>query len=323
MAKILGVSVLSALSYKMKFDKYLKEFTSTDHYYSMVHSLSGMYKVLRSYGDASFSNGTSCLFDSLKSKLRDCETQISDSFIIESTPYFTYNDPVLLDARFDKLCTEEKLDYIVWMTRRSILEHMHDYDKRVKSLRGLPLTNECKNASYLVSDLCRALGVSARVVKIPAAFNDEINLYNGNGFHYFVIAKIDNKEFIIDCTYRQFFRADNNNLDRMGIIGLCGCDPGVYMMQNRDRKNVALAILKNGWIRCTEDNFKHYLDGFTLSFRNGLYYDWLGKVDYSVGYTADDYVEFLTGEDYITNYEPVEGLGEQETPLKNKGLRFR
>lgn len=323
MAKILGVSMLSALSYKMKFDKYLKEFRSTDHYYSMVHNLSGMYRVLRSYGDASFSNGTSVLFDSLKGKVRDCETQISDSFIIESTPYFTYNDEVFLGARFDRLCTEEKLDYIVWMTRRAVLEHLHDYDKRVKSLRGLSLTNECKNTSYLVSDLCRALGVSTRVIKIPAAFNDEINLYNGNGYHYFVIAKIDNNEFIIDCTYRQFFRADNNNLDRMGIVGLCGCDPGVYMMQNRDRKNVALAILKNGWVRCTEDNFKHYLDGFTLSFRNGLYYDWLGKVDYSVGYTADDYVEFLTGEDYITNYEPVEGLGEQERPLKNKDLRFR
>ena len=51
----------------------------------------------------------------------------------------------------------------------------------------------------------------------------------------------------------------NNNLDRMGVVGLFGCDPWVFMMQNRDRKNVALAILKNGWVRCTEDNFKHYL----------------------------------------------------------------
>ena len=197
------------------------------------------------------------------------------------------------------------------------------YDKRINSLRRLPLTNECKNTSYLISDICRALNIPNQVIKIPAAFNDEINLYNGSGYHYFVIARIDNQEFLIDCTYRQFFRADANNLHRMGIVGFCGCDPGIYMMLNKNRKNVALAILKNGWIKCTEENFKHYLDGFTLSFRNGLYYDWIGKVDYSVGYTADDYVEFLTGEDYITNYEPVEGLGEQETPLKNTHLKFR
>ena len=134
---------------------------------------------------------------------------------------------------------------------------------------------------------------------------------------------INDKEYIVDCTYRQFFRLENNNIDRLGVIGLCGCDPGVFMMQNRERKNVALAILKNGWVRCTEDNFKHYLDGFTLSFRNGLYYDWLGKVDYSVGYSASDYLEFLNEDDFITNYEPLEGLGEQEEPLKNRSLRFR
>ncbi len=323
MAKILGVSVLAATGYKLKFDKYFKEFNSSDNYYSMVHSLSGMYKVMRRYGDDSFHDGTTILYERLRNKLIDCEYKLNDSFIVESTPYFTYNDEFFLDSKFNKLCTEEKLDYIVWMTRRALLEHLHGYDKKIRSLRGLPLTNECKNTSYLISDICRGFGIDAEVIKIPAAFSDEIDLYHGSGFHYFVLVKMDGKEYIVDCTYRQFFRADNNNLDRMGIVGLCGCDPGVYMMQNKERKNVALSILKNGWVRCTPETFKHYLDGFTLSFRNGLYYDWLGQVDYSVGYTADDYVEFLTGADLITNYEPLEGLGEQERPLNNKDLRFR
>ena len=95
MAKILGVSVLSALSYKMKFDKYLKDFKSTDYYYSMVKNLSGMYQVLRSYGEASFSNGTSCLYDDLKSKLIDCECQLSDNFIIESDININYFDDIV------------------------------------------------------------------------------------------------------------------------------------------------------------------------------------------------------------------------------------
>ncbi len=323
MAKILGVSVLSALGYKLKFDKYLKGFRETDNYQSMVQYMSGMYKVMRSYGDVSYSKGTTYLYERFRDKVIDCEARLSNSFIVESEPYFRYNDEYFLECDFDKLCDQEKLDYIVWTTRRALLEHLHDYDKRIKSLRGVHLTNECKNTSYLVHDLCRALHINSKVVKIPAAFSDEINLYDGSGFHYFVLAELNNKEYLIDCTYRQFFRTDNNNLDRLGVIGLCGCDPGVFMMQNKDRGEVALTILKNGWIRCTEENFKHYLDGFTLSFRNGLYYDWLGKVDYSVGYSASDYIDFLSEDDFITNYEPIEGLGEQEEPLVNKNLRFR
>ena len=323
MAKILGVSILSAAGYKLKFDKYFKQFQQTDNYYSMVQCMSHMYKVMREYGDSSFSGSSTYLYEKFRDRVIDCESRLTNSFIVESTPYFQYNDEFFLETRFDQLDDEEKLDYIVWMTRRALLEHLHNNDRRIKSLNGVHLTNECKRTSYLVKDLCRGFGVKAEVVKIPAAFSDEINLYDGSGYHYFVLAEINDKEYLIDCTYRQFFRADNNNLDRLGVVGLCGCDPGVFMLQNRDRKNVALAILKNGWIKCTDETLKHYLDGFTLSFRNGLYYDWLGKVDYSVGYTIDDYMEFLSEDDYITNYEPIEGLGEQETPLTNKGLKFR
>lgn len=323
MAKILGVSVLSAVGYKLKFDEYYKEFQKTDNYCSRMQCLSGMYKVMRSYGNASFSNGTTYLYDKLRSKVVECESKLTGCFITNSNPYFIYKDEYFLNTRFDKLNPDEKIDYIVWMTRRALLEQLHDKDNSIKSLNGEHLTNECENASLFINDLCRALNVDAKVVKIPAAFSDEVNLYDGSGYHYFVIVEIENKNYIVDCTYRQFFRADTNNIDRLGVIGLCGCDPGVFMMQNKDRKRVALTLLKSGWIECTKENFKHYLDGFTLSFRNGLYYDWLGEIDYSVGYTVDDYLDFLTGDDFITNYEPLEGLGEQEYPLKNKGLKFR
>ena len=39
MAKILGVSILSAVGYKLKFDKYYNEFQSTDNYHSMVQCI--------------------------------------------------------------------------------------------------------------------------------------------------------------------------------------------------------------------------------------------------------------------------------------------
>ena len=248
---------------------------------------------------------------------------MTDTFIVESSPYFQFDDPYLNSTRFNKMNDEEKLDYIVWVARRETFIRLRNYVKSIKTFNRLDLTNECRNTSYLIDDICEQLGVDSKVIKIPAGFNDKINLYNGNGFHYFVIVNLNGNEYIVDCTYRQFFRGDTNNLDRLGVVGLGCCDPGAYMLMNDERKNVALAILKNGWIRCTDKSLKHYLDGFTLSFRNGLYYDWLGKVDYSVGYTVSDYLEFLNEDDFITNYEPIEGLGEQEEPLKNRNLSFR
>ena len=323
MARVLGVSLLSALGYKAKFDSFKRRFNSTDNYFCMSACLSGMYKVMKHYAQESYSNGTTFLYELLRDMVIDCEDKLSDSFIVDSNPCFKYSDDYFLSARFNLFTDEEKIDYIVWMTRRKLLDHLNSYDSRVTTLDTEHLTNECRDTSYLVKNLCDTLGIRARVVKIPAAFSDQINLYNGSGFHYFVIAQLNDKEYIIDCTYRQFFKKSNNNLDRLGVVGLCGCDPGIFMMQNRFRKEVALNLLKRGWVRCTEENFKHYLDGFTLSFRNGLYYDWLGRVDYNVTYTACDYLNFLNEDDFITEHEPLEGLGQQEIPLKHSNFIFK
>ena len=323
MAKILGVSIFKATKYVKDFHKYYKAFRKTDNYRSMVSCMSSMYDVMREYGAESFRKSTSILYDLLLYGLKDCEEELTDTFIVESKPYFQFDDEYFKAVDFNELDDQEKLDYIVWLARRSMLEHFHKYDRRVNSLSKLHLTNECRDTSLLVDRICEELSVDSKIIKIPAAFSDDINLYDGNGFHYFVMARLNGKDYIIDCTYRQFFRADANNIDRLGVIGYSGCDPGVFMLQNEERKTVALSILKSGWIRATDENFKHYLDGFTLSFRNGLYYEWLGQVDYSVGYTASDYLEFLNGDDLMTNYEPEDGLGKQEVPLTNKKLRFR
>ena len=323
MARILGVSILSAMKYNRRFNQYFEKFCKTDNYLSMVSCLSGMYDVMRSFGEASYHGSTSLLYDLLIEKVKDCEDRLNDTFIIESNPYFQFDDQYLNSTRFNSMSDETKLDYIVWVARRETFIRLRNYDKNIKTFNRLHLTNECRNTSYLIDDICEQLGVDSKVIKIPAGFNDKINLYNGNGFHYFVIVKLSDKEYIVDCTYRQFFRGDTNNLDRLGVIGLGCCDPGAYMLMNEGRKNVALTILKNGWIRCNDSVLKHYLDGFTLSFRNALYYDWLGKVDYNVGYTIRNYLDFLNGEDLITNYEPRIGLGKQKQPLQNRELRFK
>ena len=59
------------------------------------------------------------------------------------------------------------------------------------------------------------------------------------------------------------------------------------------------------------ENLKNYLDGFTLSFRNGLYYEGQENKDFTVSYSCDDYYDFLNGLDSQVNYEDLECLGEQ------------
>ncbi len=94
------------------------------------------------------------------------------------------------------------------------------------------------------------------------------------------------------------------------------------MLKDLEREKVARTILKKGWIKLTEENLKHYLDGFTLYYRNGLYYENLGVADYKVDYNIDTYINFLFGDDSQIKHESRRFLGYQYSPLKNRNFKF-
>ena len=98
---------------------------------------------------------------------------------------------------------------------------------------------------------------------------------------------------------------------------MSGPNPGVYMSLDETKKKVALKILKDGYIILNNDNYKNYLDGFTLSYRNGYYYDLQSKIDYNVCYNIDDYTNFLFNSDNQAMHEDILGLGVQRRFLKN------
>ncbi len=322
MAKLLGVSAFTGLAYHLKFNDCFGRVKNAKSYHSLVGTMTDLYKLLRNYGYESFNFGTSVYYDKMLNKTRECEERLANRFILESKPMFIYEDELFENVEFESLCDEEKLDYLVWIARRQLLEVYHSNDHRIQSLDRLHLTNDCEKTSRLIGDLCNCFGLENRVIKIPAAFNDDINLYDGCGYHYFTIVFMNQKAYLIDCTYRQFFKGQYNNLERLGVVGLGTCDPGVFMTMKKSRKDVATFLLKNGWIELNEHVFKQYLDGFALSFRNGHYYELFGRVDYSTTYTIDNYLDFLTGRDTILNYEDREGLGILEEPLTNRNLRF-
>ena len=224
---------------------------------------------------------------------------------------------------------EDLLNYVVYQVRTRIVKAQNEFNKIYLKepshleLDQIDLTNKCQIVSLNVLNECKKMGIKCRIVKIAPGFNDKEKLYAGNGEHYFNIIEINGKSYLIDLTYKQFFNTDMSNiLSRMGIVKLLPCSLGTYMTIDNERRSLATTLINKGWIKLNTNSLKRYCDGFTLSVRNGLYYEIIGNVNYQTEYTDDDYYDFLNGKDDLFKHEPREGLGIQMRPLKNPYIRF-
>lgn len=247
------------------------------------------------------------------------EVKFSDNSIVHEMPLFDY-DGHKTDYELDKYnYIEDILNEIVYQTRSFLTGLTHDYNK----LLNFNLANRCQETSEFIIKLARKFNINAKMVKIYAAYSDDELLYNTDmEYHYFVIITIDSENYLIDCTYSQFFSWYRNHIERLGNYCYSGCFPGVYMLQNIEREKVARIILKNGWIKLDESIFKSYLDGFTLYYRNGLYYEDLGEAIYTTDYNIDTYINFLFGDDSQIKHEKRKYLGYQPTPLRKSDFKF-
>lgn len=245
--------------------------------------------------------------------LMSCEGALPKEFIIESNPVFNYfeDDTIIMPEEDTRL-----LDKIVLQTRKELLSFFSMSDPNEK-IKRLCFTNDCYEASSIVRDICDDNGIKNYVIEIHPGFSSKANLSNGNGFHYFNIINIGNKYYLVDCTYRQFFKLKGNNLEKIGILNMPGCHPGTFMLMDEERKKVSQKILKDGWIELDEQVLKTYLDGFAISYRNGIYYAKTNDYSYKTDYTPDDYIRFLKGEDNQINHEGKECLGYQRRLTKD------
>lgn len=245
--------------------------------------------------------------------------KFDDNSVIDETPTF---DPETHDSEFKIInpgTPEEILDEIVYWTRFMLTGQKHDY----KNLINFNLSGRCEEASRFIYQLACYYHLNAQIIKIPAAFSHDDPLYDCDmEFHYFVLIEIDDKTYIVDCTYSQFFSWYRNEIERLGNYSYMGCLPGIYMLKNESREQVARTILNRGWIELTEETAKHYFDGFALSYRNGLFYENLGIADYSTPYDIEDYHNFIFGEDSQLKREGRKYLGYQMDQLKKSDFKF-
>ena len=259
----------------------------------------------------------------LKEAIVDCEYELSNVYILDTLENFDYDDDTILTKK--KESVEDILDYIVYKVREKIYM---DYNKSKLNYHMIPLSkidlsNKCKEITKYVNDLCGSLGIKSERIRIEPGFSRRAMLFEGNGFHYFNVIEIENKKYLVDISYKQFFLTRFNILQRIGTVGFAGCTPGIYMMLDDEKKKLASDLIKNGWVEWNDKNIKNYFDGFVLNVRNGLYYEELGKIDYSVSYTSNDYLNFIyNDDDNILKYEPMECIGRQKRPLKTLNMNF-
>lgn len=217
---------------------------------------------------------------------------------------------------------EEKMDYIAMMVRLGLsikLTHQRD----IKRLEYMDLRGYCSDAAFSVPAFAAALGMETKVKVIEPGYLINSHLYMRSGDHAFAIVSTKGRRFLIDCTYSQFFLKARCQIEKTGILRIPNCQAGYFMTLNETRQKIAEKILKDGWIELTGDTLKHYLDGFTLSYRNGLYYERTGDFSYTTAYDVETCEQFISYGRDLLDFEDEETLGYQYTPLKNPKMKFR
>ncbi len=235
------------------------------------------------------------------------DTYLSNYFITNTLPNYPLNN-YLLTYRTN----EYILHNIIFRTRC----YLHKEIDINESFNNLDLTNYCEKSCDYILNICQKMNIKATKIKINPGFSNEYQIYYGCGFHYFAVVEFHNHKYLLDPTYSQFFLLKRSIIDRIGIINLSGCDAGIFMYMQKRRKEIADKILKDGFILLDEDVLKHYLDGFAISYRNGLYYENTLDYSYTTNYTPQDYINFLKGLDSQITHEKISYLGYQRKPSK-------
>lgn len=215
---------------------------------------------------------------------------------------------------------EAILDYLVYRTR--LFLYMKKGRLGEVPFEQLDFASLCKDAAFYVYDLAESLGIKAKVEILEPGYLINSYLCNGSCKHACTVVYIDSLPYLIDCTYSQFFFQKRCLLDALGLVSMPSPMPGTFMVMNESRRKVAGTLLERGWIEFSKENMKDYLDGFTIFYRNGLYYELTGDFSFTTPYTDEDYEKFLGWDDDQLAHEPEEAVGYQYRPLKDPRMKF-
>lgn len=281
--------------------------------------LNKMYSYLRKNATDFYDNGSiNNLYYNAVMNLMDSELLFNKEYLLDNKFYLDVNDNISINHDSNE---DDILKYLVYNARLSLIKDEYfgtDISKLDKNIWDFNLVNYCELASEKIKELCDQIGVSCKTLIIYPGFDKKVKLFDGIGYHYFNIIDFGTSKYLIDVTYSQFFNKSACNIGRIGIMDYSTPRAGYFMMLDDKRKNISKKLLSNGYIKLSDDGFKDYMDGFTLSFRNGLYYQKNNDYSFTTSYTSDDYFKFLNGLDSQVKHEGIEVLGFQKKPLAKR-----
>ncbi len=304
-----------------KYQQLMMIAKATDNYQSCLDIMLNVYSFVKEISPFYYEKGQiKPIFKTITENICELENYLPKEYIVDIKPDFVYLDN--RDKLLEDSNEQEILNYIVYQTRKYLNEEV-SFMNVIYPLEKYDLENYCVKASSKVEKICNELNIKQQRIKLEVGFIKNSCLYNGYGIHYFNIVILGDKKYIVDCTYSQFFMLKRCLLNRIGIMNLGGCKPGIFMTLKESRKKLADTILKKGYIKIEDDTLKDYLDGFALSYRNGLYYEQSNDFTYETNYKDNDYYNFLNGLDNQLNHENKEVLGYQKKPLNNHLMEFK
>lgn len=284
----------------------LSRLNSFKNLYDKINEINKLYRIIKNRPTTAFTTKFLNMIES---------TCFSDSYICDTSVDFVYDSR---KRKFNSSFNEKEiLDTIVYQTRKCICDELGSF----VGIHNDPLFNLCRMTSSYVKINANKAKINCHTIMLSPYLNMKLD---GGIYHYASIITIGDKKYIVDLTYKQFFTAVYCALERKGMPGYSVVLPGVFMLMNDSRYKTASELLKSGYIEATDENIKNYMDGFIISYRNNVYYDDMGFVDYTTHYSADDYREFLYFEDNSFYDTPLEHLGfyESNTQIDNTDLVF-
>lgn len=224
---------------------------------------------------------------------KDTYESTETEYIIDSEPFV--DDKIDLEEYNEEMTDEQKLTIIV-QTERRRLSKLTDKNGQAYNIMNDNLRGDCTVSAGKIVKECYSRGISSTQIftrnAIRSLNGEKMSKHLG---HNFTLAKIGEKHYIIDCTYRQFFSKTNNFPENEDHI----TDPGMYMIEDAKRRKIAEQILKNGWIEATPNNLKGYLDGFLMAERKSFE---------DTGITCEEYEEMFLTEREISLEEIIEEI---------------
>lgn len=176
---------------------------------------------------------------------------INNPYIIDFNPIFLIKSPSNKTVQN----TEEIIQLAIFNTFKS-LSNIIDND-----IKKHPLVNRCDLVRNKLGEILEQLRINIVYIETQEILGNDVV-----GHSILIVTdEENNKNYLIDPTYSQFFLKDkcsqSNYLIKNEIV-LLAPDPGYYYLSNPDKMNFAKSLLKNGYFELNEETAKIYFDSF-------------------------------------------------------------